>query len=410
MSNTPEVLSEKSISLFDIFSQNQNRDLNPINLTLGNPNLKPPAIYYKTMRETVHELENSEWNSHGYIIEDDPFGLCRKIAQNLKKVFNVPFSGNDVCMTVGATGAIDVILKTVLENSHENSDKKCKNEVIVIAPYFVEYINLIKGNGGIPVIVNSTEDYGIDIHSVERAISPFTKTIIVNSPNNPTGRVYSNNELHRLAEVLKKKNEELKISIRVIEDSVYDTILFNKKSIASLISHYSLLFRVNSYSKSMSLSGERIGYYAIHPNIGNNEFRKNLQSILRLNMRMRVVHAPLFQQRILSRIPIDCVIDTNYYKNNIDMLYNCITELGYKALKPEGTFYLWATLPDRYNSEEQFRKEAMQGNTPLYYLPGVLFGGSAYKNCIRFSVCVSNEVIVRACLRLKEIDTCFPPV
>ncbi|MGD9201596.1 MAG: aminotransferase class I/II-fold pyridoxal phosphate-dependent enzyme, partial [Chitinispirillia bacterium] len=278
----------------------------------------------------------------------------------------------------------------------------------VIAPYFIEYINLIKGNGGIPVIINSTDDYRINIHSIERAVSPLTKAIIINSPNNPTGRVYSNDELIRLSEVLKKKNEKLKISVKVIEDSVYETILFNKTNLPSLISHYPLLFRVNSYSKSMSLSGERIGYYAIHPNIGDNEFRKNLQSSLRLNMRMRIVHAPLFQQRILSRIPIDCVTDTNYYKNNIDRLYNCITELGYKVLKPEGTFYLWATLPDRYNGEEQFRKKALKGNTPLLYLPGVFFGGSAYNNCIRFSVCVSNEVIERACIKLKEIDACFP--
>ncbi|HEX2959629.1 MAG TPA: hypothetical protein VHO70_22525, partial [Chitinispirillaceae bacterium] len=156
--------------------------------------------------------------------------------------------------------------------------------------------------------------------------------------------------------------------------------------------------------KSMSLSGERIGYFAVHPGFGDEETRSALRSTLYLNMRMRVVHAPLLQHRVLAKLPANCYTDVNYYRVNVETLYACVSNIGYVSDMPEGTFYLWVVLPERYNGEERFRKFAQAGNDPLLYLPGVLFGGELYRNCVRFSCCVSQETIKQACVKLYKID------
>ncbi len=398
------VLTVQKSSIYDVFRREQREGYKPINLTIGNPNLKPPAVYYEAMRDLLFDFENSEWNMHGYIVDEDPFGLCRKIAQKLSTDYNMTFEVKGVAITVGATGAIDIILKTILDQAFDDQVQNTTGEVIIIAPYFIEYINIVKSNNGRVVIVNSNDRYGLDISAIEKSITANTKAIIINSPNNPTGKVYSEEELMRLADLLKRKNNEYCTSINVLEDSVYDTIVFTSEPVPSMIPHYPFVFKVNSYSKSMSLSGERIGYFAVHPGIGDVEKRDCLRSALHLNMRMRVVHAPMLQHRILAKLPVNCVTDVNYYKINIETLYACVTDIGFIAEIPEGTFYLWATLPEHYKGEERFREFAQTGNDPLLYLPGTLFGGEAYRNCIRFSCCVSEEIIKEACKKLHQID------
>ncbi len=404
MVNSPEVATEQDVSIYDVFRSDRRDGCKPINLTIGNPNLKPPAAYYQAMREVLGELESAEWNRHGYIVDDDPFGLCRKIAQKLRDDYELNFDRRDVAITVGATGAIDIILKTLLDYEKDDSAEGSAGEVIIIAPYFIEYINMVKSNNGRVVVVFSNETYGLDIEEIENSITENTKAIIINSPNNPTGIVYTKEELKLLAEVLDRKNSEYGISICVLEDSVYDTIIFTEKSVPSILPHYSFVFKVNSYSKSMSLSGERIGYFAVHPDYGCKVDRDTLRIALHLNMRMRVVHAPLLQHRILAKLPMNCVTNVRYYKDNIEILYDCVKKIGYKSEMPEGTFYLWVTLPERYKDEKRFRDKAQAGDNPLLYLPGILFGGERYKNCIRFSCCVTHETIKMACKKLYEID------
>jgi aspartate aminotransferase len=404
MIETLDALKEQNVSIYDVFRSERREGYKPINLTIGNPNLKPPAAYYQAMREVLDELESSEWNKQGYIVDEDPFGLCGKIAQMLSSQNNLKFDKRDIAVTVGATGAIDVILKTLLEIEDRDPLLESIGEVIIIAPYFVEYINMVKSNNGRAIIVDSDEQYGLDIEGIENAISEYTKAIIINSPNNPTGKVYTWEELKRLAYVLKRKNREYGISISVIEDSVYDTIVFSENPVPSILPYYLSVFKVNSYSKSMSISGERIGYFAIHPEFQNKQSQDSLRLALHLNMRMRVVHAPLLQHRIIAKLPVDCVTDVNYYKDNIETLYACVKSIGYKSDLPAGTFYLWVSLPEHYRGEERFRAMAQAGNDPLLYLPGILFGGERYRNCVRFSCCVPKETIELACSKLLEID------
>lgn len=395
---------DEGTSIYDVFRHESQEGRDPINLTVGNPNLKPPECYYTAMHEVVQDVENMSWNGHGYVVDEDPFGLCQRIADYLGEQFGVPFLGRDVAMTVGATGALDVILKTLLDPRGPCAEQDDQDEVIVNAPYFVEYLNLVRGNGGTPVVVHTNANYTLDIAALSDAITTRTKAIILNSPNNPTGTIYDESDLINLTNLLKVKKQELGQTIYVIEDAVYDTIHFKSGLVPSIIPFYDAVFRVNSYSKSMSLSGERIGYYATHPHIVSEQRLPILRSALHLNMRMRVVHAPLFQHRILARLPVDCATDITYYQRNVDCLYQCLTELGFGVQQPQGTFYLWAELPAYFESEMHFRELALDGSEPLLYLPGFLFGGEQYDHCVRFSACVSYETIEKACVKLRQIQ------
>lgn len=395
-------------SVYDVFRHGHVEGSTPINLTIGNPHLRPPASYYDALDEVVRELKESSGNGHGYTTKDDPYGLCQALASDLSARFGGDFQKSDILLTVGATGALDIILKTLVrpavDPAHPANPVRALDEVIVIAPYFVEYLNLIQGNGALPVVVSSDAAFGLDPEAIERAITPRTRAILVNSPNNPTGRVYPAASLLRLAQILEAKNREFGHRIVVIEDSVYDAIVFTPQPAPSMIPHYPTLIRVNSYSKSLSLAGERLGYLAVHPGFAPAEERKDLVGALALNMRIRVVQAPLMQHRIVAKMPLHGHVDIEAYRRNVERLHLTLASLDYLVHRPEGTFYLWAVLPDAFESELEFRALAFDSASPLLYLPGTLFGGEAYRRCVRFSACVPFTEIERACHRLLEIS------
>lgn len=397
-----------SPSIYDVFRLGRTDGATPIDLTIGNPHLKPPACYYEALEATVRELRELPENGHGYVTSGDPFGFCRNIATDLSQRFGAPFAAKDILPTVGATGAIDVILKTIVRPAVDvgrpGSAARLPDEVVVVAPYFVEYLNLVRGNGAVPVVVESTSDFQLDVPRIAAAIGPRTRAILVNSPNNPTGRIYSEDSLKELAVALESKNREFGIRVVAIEDAVYDTIVFGNRDVPSMVPHYGCLVRVNSYSKSLSLSGERLGHLAVHPDFAPDEQRAEFVADLNLNMRMRVVHAPLLQHRVVARMPVRCLVDVEAYHRNVDRLHLTLSSLGFGVGRPEATFYLWAVLPEEFESEEEFRRLAHDGPSPLHYLPGALFGGQAYRRCVRFSTCVPFSEIERACARLHEIS------
>ena len=395
-------------SVYDVFRHGHVEGSTPINLTIGNPHLKPPASYYQALDEVVRELKESCGNGHGYTTQDDPYGLCQALASDLSARFGKDFRNSDILLTVGATGALDIIFKTLIrpavDPAKPTQPVRALDEVIVIAPYFVEYLNLIQGNGGLPVVVPSDADFGLDPEAIRQAITPRTRAILVNSPNNPTGRIYPEESLRRLAQVLEEKSREIGQRIVVVEDSVYDAIVFTSRPAPSLIPHYPTLIRVNSYSKSLSLAGERLGYLAVHPGFAPADERRDLVGALSLNMRIRVVQAPLLQHRVVAKMPLHGHVDIEAYRRNVERLHLTLSTLGYRVHRPEGTFYLWAVLPDAFESESEFRERAFDSTSPLLYLPGTLFGGEAYARCVRFSACVPFSEIERACHRLLEIS------
>jgi aspartate aminotransferase len=394
-------------SIYDVFSDHHREGTHPINLTLGNPHLKPPKLYYQAMAEVLRELQDEAGNGHGYSTQKDPFGLCHGLASDLAAHYQAAFRKTDILVTVGATGALDVILKTLVRPAIDvlrpSATRREPDEILIIAPYFVEYWNLVHGNGARPVIVPSAHDFGLDNEAIAKAITPRTRAIIVNSPNNPTGKIYPNESLRELAQILDEKNRKIGHRIAVIEDAVYESIVFGDAPPPSMIPHYQTLFRVNSYSKSLSLSGERLGYLAVHPEFAPTPEREELDRALNLNMRARVVHAPLLQHRVVARLPLRGLTDVGAYRKNVECLHRTLAALGFVVARPEGTFYIWAALPDGFRSEAEFRLGALEGPSPLLYLPGVLFGGDRYDRYVRFSVCVPYPEVERACLRLREI-------
>lgn len=395
-----------SSSVFDVFSHGRQEGIHPIDLTIGNPHLKPPACYYEALEETIREMREEPGNPHGYATREDPFGLGVAVAQNLTDRYALAFRGSDVLATVGATGALDVILKTLLRHDAQTDEP---DEVLVIAPFFVEYLNLVAANGGKAVVVPSTSHFQLDIDALAKAVTPRTRAIIVNSPNNPTGTIYCDASLRRLSEMLEAKSREMGHRIVVIEDAVYESLVFTPGPSPSMVPHYPYLVRVNSYSKSLGIAGERLGHLTVHPGFGTAQERAEFVAAMKLNMRIRVVHAPLLQHRVVAKLPQEGLINKDAYRRNVERLHLTLSALGFGVDRPQGTFYLWAKLPELVASETEFRAVAQSGAAPLLYLPGTLFGGDAYSRCVRFCTCVPYEEIERACARLHEIFAHFFP-
>jgi len=372
-----------------------------IDLSIGNPDAKPPAAYYQALQSAIEDISMSSHNPHAYLKANESFGCCEAISMQLSQEYKLAFTPNLIQMTVGATNALDVFLKTILYPP--TSDDSIKGEVIILAPYFIDYLYQIQNNFGKPVIVQTNINYLIDIDQVCAAITSKTKAIIVNSPNNPTGRVYPESQLIQLADLLRAKNSALGINILVIEDRVYDTLVFSGKKAASIITHYEYVVQLHSFSKKMSIAGERIGYLAISPRMCIKEDMDIFIQNIRLNIRATVFHAPSLPQRILAKMGTDLSIKPSVYRKRTDRLTANLLKNGFNVFPPDGAFYIWTELPAIFRDELEFRNLAFAGNEPLLYLPGALFGGNRFDRHLRFCVCADEQIIEKACRRIDTI-------
>jgi len=396
-------------AIFELGFRFKSEGKHPIDLSIGNPDIKPPQAYYQALEKVVAESRASNTNFHGYMPNSGYYETKIRIASDLNAQFGLNFKSEHIFMTVGAANALDVLLSTLIEpvviySEDQPGLRKTQDEIILIAPYFVEYSNLIKNNQGKQITVHATERYGIDLPAIERSITANTRAIILNSPNNPSGAVYSEEELIGLAKLLKQKNSEHGITIAVIEDASYGQIVFKSYDFHSLLPHYRYTFFVASFSKSLGLAGERIGFFAVHPKLAENEEEwQILLSALVIHLRIKVVNAPALQQRILQKIGMTVKVDTGEYEQRANRLADALEKLAFQLERPKGGFYLFSRLPPFFQDEEEFRRVAHAGDEPLLYVPGFAFGGERYRRHIRLSVCASREDIERACYRLKEI-------
>lgn len=389
----------------------------PINLSIGNPDIKPPAEYYTSLEKIIDELKKADTNKHGYMPNSGYVETRQRIASDLFHLLNVKFKTENVFMTAGAANGLDIILKTLIEPiTHKcaslvkkkeksmNDENYKPDEVITIAPYFVEYKNYIKGNQGKQIVASSDDNFDLDLREIESSITPNTRAIILNSPNNPTGAIYGTIKLQQLSEILRKKNQEYGISIAVIEDAPYGQIVFGNNKLNSILSYYNYTFFVYSFSKSLGLAGERIGFFAVHPDIEDKKGEwQLLKDALTINLRVRVVNAPALQQKIIEKIGMTCLVDVKQYERRIGILVKTIEKLGFTIVRPKGGFYLFTEIPSIFKDEYEFRQAAQKGNEPLLYIPGTAFGGKKYERFIRLSACAPHEEIQRACNKLNEI-------
>ena len=349
---------------------------NVFDYSIGNPNVEPP----QEIKDAIVKILNEESPNlvHGYMNNSGYEDVREEIAQFINKKNNMNLSCENIVMTCGAAGGLNVILKTLLNPG---------DEVVVLAPYFGEYGNYVANfDGKLVVVPAETKTFQPNIEGLKEAISPKTKAVIINTPNNPTGVVYSDESLKRMAKVLEEKEKEFGISIYLISDEPYREIVYDGVEVPYVLKYYKNSFIGYSYSKSLSLPGERIGYIVV--NNVMDDFNDVIASLNVANRILGFVNAPSLFQRVIGKT-LGAEVDVNIYKKNRDLLYNHLIGLGFECIKPEGAFYLFpkALIQD----DKKFAEEAKKFN--LLIVPGSSFGCPGY---FRLSYCIGYEKIEKS--------------
>lgn len=356
---------------------------NVFDFSLGNPSVEPPA---EVKSAIIEILETESPNLiHGYMNNSGYEDTREIVAASLNSRFNTKFDYNNIIMTVGAASGLNIILKTLLNFG---------DEVIVFAPYFGEYNNYISNyNGKVIVVPAKTDDFQLNLDLLESKITAKTKAVIINNPNNPSGAVYSEDILKDLSYILDKKQKEFNNRIYLISDEPYREIVYNNIEIPYLTKYYKNTFVVYSFSKSLSLPGERIGYVVAPSEL--DDFELIIQSLNLSNRILGYVNAPSLFQRVIAKC-IDVKVDISVYQKNCDLFYNSLIKYGYTCTKPNGTFYLF---PKSFIKDDfEFTNEAKKLN--LLIVPGTSFECPGY---FRIAYCVPYEKIENSLDKFEKL-------
>lgn len=356
---------------------------NVYDFSLGNPNTPPPQeinrIIYDILQDEKPTFVHGYMNNAGY--ED----VRSAIAESINKKFNTGFGVKNILMTTGAAGGLNVILKTLLDP---------EDEVIVFAPFFSEYRAYTENYGGKLVVVPpDTGDFQPNLEKFKEMITNRTKAVIVNSPNNPTGVVYSEDTVTKLAEILRKAREEFDIDIYLIADEPYRELVYDGVFVPYIPRYYENTIVAYSYSKSLSLPGERIGYLVIPDEVA--DFEDVINGAGTANRILGFVNAPSLMQRTVANC-LDMEADIDGYNKNREALYQGLIEAGYECVKPQGAFYLFVKSP--IESDKEFCRLAKQHR--LILVPGSAFACPGY---VRIAYCVSYDSIIAALPKFKEL-------
>ncbi len=351
---------------------------NVFDFSLGNPSVPAPAEVNEAIRELL-DTENSV-TLHGYTSAQGDAGVRKAIADRINTSFNVGISPNLIYMTCGAAASLSICLKAVIEED-------CADECIVFAPFFTEYRVFIENAGG-KIVISKPEEktFQIDIADFESKISKNTKAVIVNSPNNPSGVVYSEDTIKALCEVLERKSKEYGRVIYLIADEPYRELVYSGVKVPYLMNYYKNTLVCYSYSKSLSLPGERIGYIAACPDM---EDAGNIYlAVCGAGRSLGYVCAPSLFQQVITRC-IDAKVNVDVYKENRDLLYDNLTAYGYECVKPDGAFYLFvkALEEDAYKFYEKAKEHE------ILVVPCDDFGVDGY---VRIAYCVDKARVLGA--------------
>ncbi len=356
---------------------------NVYDFSLGNPSIPVPEKVNQTIIEILKNEDSLQ--VHGYMNNAGFEDVREKIAENINKKFNTNFSKENIIMCVGAASGINIILKSILDPA---------DEVIAFAPYFMEYKNYINSyDGNLIEISPNTKDFQPKLDEFEKKITPKTKAIIINTPNNPTGVIYSEKTIKEICRILEKKQKEYSHEIFIISDEPYREIAYDNNVVPYITKYYNNTFVVYSYSKTLSIPGERIGYVVIPTQM---EDSKNIITAVTIaNRVIGCVNAPSLMQRLLLNCSNEKV-DITTYDENRKLLYNELTKYGFECVKPQGAFYLFLKSP--IEDDLEFCKKAKEYN--ILFVPGSSFSCKGY---VRISYCVSNDMIKRALPSFKKL-------
>lgn len=357
---------------------------NVFDFSLGNPNVPAPEAVKKAIIEILEEEDPIAL--HGYTNSNCGYPDVREaVAASLNDRFGTKFEGKNIVMTVGAAGGLNVILKSLINPG---------DEVIAFAPYFGEYRSYTNNYDGVLVEISpNTVDFQPKLDEFEQKITPKTRAVIVNTPNNPTGVVYSEETIRKLAAIMEAKQKEYGTDIFLISDEPYRELVYDGAEVPYLTKYYDNTIVGYSYSKSLSLPGERIGYLVIPDEVTDSE-----EVLSAANVATRIlgfVNAPTLQQRIIAKC-LNEKTDISYYDRNRETLYQGLKDCGFECIKPEGAFYLFVKSP--VADEKEFCAAAKKYN--LLIVPGSSFACPGY---VRLAYCVSYETIVRSLPKFQEL-------
>lgn len=355
---------------------------NVYDFSLGNPNVAAPAAVNEAIKEVL-DTEESTF-VHGYMNNSGYEDVRQIIADSINRRFETHFNQSNIVMTVGAAGGLNVILKTLLNPG---------DEVIAFAPYFGEYRSYTANYDGKLVVVSAdTEKFQLNLQELEEKISEKTKAVIINNPNNPTGVVYSEDTIKNLAAVLNKKQEELGTDIYLISDEPYRELVYDGAEVVYLTKYYDNTIVGYSYSKSLSLPGERIGYLVLPDELSDAESIKSAANVA--TRILGYVNAPSLMQRVIAKC-VDVEVNVEPYNKNRELLYKSLMEYGYECIKPEGAFYMFVKTP---GDEKEFVNAAKSKN--ILVVPGSSFACPGY---VRIAYCVSYDTVKGSLNGFKEL-------
>jgi len=342
--------------------------------TLGNPIHEPPTAFYEELKRLAL---NPLPGMHRYMSNAGYLKTRQAIAEMLAEETNLPFQAKHIVMTCGAGGALNVVLKTLLDPG---------DEVIVLVPYFMEYKFYIDNHGGIVKEIRTAPDFQPDLVVLEEALTLKTKAIIINSPHNPTGVVYDAAKLTKISLLLQAKEKETGKPICLIADEPYAKIIYEKRSLPDLFNIYHRTIVATSFSKDLAIPGERIGYIAVHPEIPAQDLL--IEGLVFCNRTLGFVNAPALMQHLVTRLT-RVKIDVSPYQEKRDLLYENLTRLGFKMIKSQGAFYLFpqSPIPDDISFVRLAQKYR------ILLVPGSGFGLPGY---FRLSYCVDKQTIINA--------------
>ena len=304
-------------------------DDNVFDLSLGNPIMEPPAEFHA---ELLRIAQSPAPGMHRYMPNAGYPETRQAVADTLSAETGLSFGVGDILMTCGAAGAANVTLRTILNAG---------DEVIILSPFFGEYVYYIQNHNGVPVIVPTDAEFGLDLDAIEAAITPRTRAVMINAPNNPSGVVYPDEDIAALADLLTRAEARHGSEIFIISDEPYRRIIYDGLVYPQVFPHYERTIVVNSHAKDLGLPGERIGHIAIHPDYSGKA--ELFDGMVFCNRVLGFVNAPALMQHVVRAVQ-GASVDVGEYQRKRDFLYDNLTGMGYSVVKPQGAFYLFPQL------------------------------------------------------------------
>ena len=344
---------------------------NVFDLSLGNPILEPPDEFFAELRRIV---DNPSPGMHRYMPNAGYPETRAAVSAQLAEETGLGFTADELVMTCGAGGALNVVLKTLLDPG---------DDVVIFAPYFVEYFFYADNHGGTCKVVPPVEGFLPDMDALTETIGERTRVVLINSPNNPTGVLYSEETLARIGEIIRKKEREFGTEIFLVSDEPYRRLLFDGLEYPHIFHHHVRSIVATSHSKDLALPGERIGYIAVHPDYEDDV--ELMDGLVFCNRTLGFVNAPALMQHIVAKLQ-SATVDIGEYQSKRDFMYDSLTEIGYDVVKPQGAFYMFPKSP--IEDDVEFVAELQKRN--VLVVPGRGFGMPGY---FRISFCVTDATL-----------------